>query len=126
MPRALTICSTPACKELVKRGKCDRCRSEARKAAERRRPTASARGYDIKWRRTAGRFLKYHDRCECDDCMLLPRARRPRATMVHHRDGLGPGGPNGHKWFNLQAMTDEHHSKHTAREQPGGWHVQRS
>jgi 5-methylcytosine-specific restriction protein A len=42
---------------------------------------------------------------------------------VHHLDGLGPTGPLGHKWVNLQALCQTHHSQITAREQPGGWNA---
>lgn len=123
MTRALTVCSTPACNELVKRGKCDECREKARRRRDRNRPNAGERGYDAKWRRTAARFLKFHPLCECDDCLKVPKHERPKADTVDHRDGLGPLGPDGHKWSNLRAMTAGHHSKRTARDQPGGWNA---
>ncbi|MBO3674864.1 HNH endonuclease [Streptomyces sp. NEAU-YJ-81] len=40
---------------------------------------------------------------------------------MDHVDGLGPLGPRGHDWANLRAMTKAHHSRETAKAQPGGW-----
>ncbi|MEU1945275.1 hypothetical protein ABZ554_23285 [Streptomyces sp. NPDC020125] len=45
----------------------------------------------------------------------------PDARFVDHVDGLGPLGPRGHDWANLRAMTKAHHSRETAKAQPGGW-----
>lgn len=123
MSRALSVCSTPGCYELVKRGKCDQCRSKTRRQSDRNRPNAGERGYDAKWRRTTARYLKYHRICECDNCSSRPEHERPKADTVHHRDDLGPLGPNGHKWFNLRAMYAPHHSQHTTHAQPGGWNA---
>lgn len=53
--------------------------------------------------------------------MKLPAHKRPLAEDVHHRDGLGPDGPRGHKWDNLQALTHNHHATVTARQQPAGF-----
>jgi hypothetical protein len=44
-----------------------------------------------------------------------------RATDVDHIDGRGPKGPRGHDWSNLRALCHSHHSKRTARDQPGGF-----
>jgi 5-methylcytosine-specific restriction protein A len=89
--------------------------------SDSRRPSAHDRGYDRAWARTAARYLQLHPLCECDACSKLPPDRRAKATEVHHRDGLGPTGPNGHKHFNLRSMSSEHHGKETAKQQPGGW-----
>jgi 5-methylcytosine-specific restriction protein A len=78
------------------------------------RPNSSARGYDRKWARTRGRYLQHHKVCEQPGCDAP-------ATDVHHLDGRGPLSPLGHKWINLQALCHPHHSRVTAREQPGGW-----
>ncbi|HSZ70226.1 MAG TPA: hypothetical protein VK756_07680 [Solirubrobacteraceae bacterium] len=121
MTAAPQLCSTPGCWNLVPSGKCSECASDRRREERARRASPADLGYDSRWRRTAGRFLKYHPQCECDDCLKLPRERRAKATEVHHRDGCGPLGPAGHKWFNLRAMAGEHHSKETAKQQPGGW-----
>lgn len=72
---------------------------------ERRRGSASARGYDVKWRRTRARFLA--DNPDCAICGQL-------ATDVHHLDGKGPLGELGHEPANLQALCHSHHSSITA------------
>jgi 5-methylcytosine-specific restriction enzyme A len=82
-------------------------------ARDRGRPNATDRGYDHKWRRTRGRYLKHHETCEHPGC-------RAPATDVHHLDGQGPLGSAGHKWDNLQALCHEHHSRLTAVETPAG------
>lgn len=105
-----TVCSQPGCPELTRRGRCD----DHRRDAERQRGSAARRGYDAKWRRTRGRYLAQHAMCEHEGCAA-------KATDVHHLDGLGPQGPDGHKWANLQALCASHHAAITARMQPGGW-----
>lgn len=78
------------------------------------RPSAAERGYDARWRRTRGAFL--HDNPTC----MHPDCTEP-ATEAHHRDGLGPLGPNGHELSNLAALCQRHHAAITAQMQPGGW-----
>lgn len=115
--RAMQVCPTPGCPELTRGGRCEGCQAEA----ARKRTTPRAKGYDGAWERTRKAYLRAHPYCECDECMTLPEPLRPLATEVNHRDGLGPHAPRGHDWSNLQAVTKAHHSKITAREQPGGW-----
>lgn len=98
-------------------GRCEGCA----RAAAQRRGSAHSKGYDTRWQRTRAAYLRANPYCECHACAELPELLRPRATEVNHRDGLGPRGPHGHDWSNLQAMTKAHHSRTTAREQPGGW-----
>lgn len=115
--RALQVCPTKGCPKLTRGGRCEDCKAKA----ARRRASPEAKGYDARWRRTASAYLREHPYCECEECEQLPGVLRPRATEVNHRDGLGPFGPRGHDWTNLQSMTKAHHSRHTAHEQPGGW-----
>lgn len=118
MPRrAMSVCSTPGCPTLTHGGRCEGCKARARRS--RRSPTRA--GYDSRWQKTRARFLREHPYCECEECMALPAPLRPAATEVDHIDGLGPLGPRGHDWSNLRAMTKAHHSRSTARNQPGGW-----
>lgn len=116
--RALSVCPTPGCPELTSAGRCSDCKARAQ--ALRRGPRRS--GYSTTtWQRTRRAYLREHPWCECAECMALSPLLRPVATEVNHTDGLGPLGPRGHDWSNLQAMTKAHHSRLTAREQPGGW-----
>ncbi|GHC28901.1 restriction endonuclease [Streptomyces vinaceusdrappus] len=115
--RALQVCPTPGCPTLTPQGRCEDCQRKA----GRQRPSAASKGYDARWVRTRAAYLRAHPLCECEECEAMPALLRPRATEVNHRDGLGPLGPRGHDWANLQAMTKAHHSRETARHQPGGW-----
>lgn len=115
---APAFCAEPGCPERVAHGRCPK----HRRRKPDTRPSASARGYDVKWRRTRGAYLFRHPLCECDECAQLPESERPKAEHVHHLDGKGPNGPNGHRWFNLLALSGPCHSRITAREQPGGFH----
>lgn len=119
MPRgkALFVCTTPGCPNLTEGGRCTTCN----RAANQRRGSARGKGYDARWERTKHNYLQVFPLCQCDQCTALPSVMRPWATEVHHRDGLGPRGPRGHDWSNLQSMTHAHHSRVTAIEQPGGW-----
>jgi 5-methylcytosine-specific restriction protein A len=114
MSPAPSVCSTPRCFELAVKGKCEDCKRADRKRSALRRSSNSERGYDSRWRRTASRFLKSHPWCSEPDC-------DEHATVVDHIDGLGPNGPNGHKWVNLRGFCKRHHDQRTARDQPGGW-----
>lgn len=105
-----TVCNVPGCPELTTHGRCQTHRREA----ERARGSAASRGYDARWRRTRGRYLQLHQVCEETGCTQ-------RATEVHHIDGLGPNGPDGHRHKNLRALCKPHHSQLTSRLQPGGW-----
>ena len=110
----LSICSVHGCPEPTTSGKCKEHQRQAKRESENRRPRAHERGYDSRWRRTRKRYLALHSHCvECG----------APATEVDHIDGLGPSGPRGHDYSNLQALCKRHHSQRTAREQPGGWNV---
>lgn len=102
---------------LTRGGRCDECQAKAR--AMRRTP--KAKGYDRAWQRTRKAYLREHPLCECAECETVPIPLRASATEVDHIDGLGPLGPRGHDWSNLRSMTKAHHSRETARQQPGGW-----
>lgn len=115
---ARSVCSTPGCPALVfPSGRCDDCKA---KASALRSPRKN-RGRNTRWQRESKRYLQAHPYCECDECADVPMPLRPAATEVDHVDGLGPLGPRGYDWDNLRAMTKSHHSRETARAQPGGW-----
>lgn len=76
------------------------------------RPTAAQRGYDTRWQRTRRRFIRTHPTCEWPDGCTSP------AEDVHHLDGQGPHGPQGHDPANLQALCHSHHSTVTNQSRP--------
>ena len=80
---------------------------------DRARPSASARGYDVKWRRVRAQFLRHHPLCigsEQEPC-------NQAATEVDHIIPLVEGGT--HQWSNLQPFCKSCHSKKTVRENRG-------
>jgi 5-methylcytosine-specific restriction enzyme A len=119
MRRASKIC--PECRDPHRAGSslCPDCHTQKRRKQDRQRPTAAQRGYDAHWRRTRAAYLANHPRCEQPGCGLP-------AVDVNHLDGLGPRGPRGHDFTNLEALCHPHHSQHTARAQPGGWNARPS
>lgn len=115
--RARSVCTTPGCPELTWGGRCDECSAKARAL----RKSTARKGYGSAWQRTRLAYLRAHPLCECAECEAVPMPLREAATEVDHIDGLGPLGPRGHDWSNLRALTKAHHSRETARHQPGGW-----
>lgn len=118
MIRAPKPCSgSPTCPNEVEPGtsRCKDHQRARRRASDRRRPSARARGYDSRWERKRRSYLRTHPLCECG-------CGRP-ADDVHHLDGLGPTGPRGFEDSNLQALFHDCHSRITAREQPGGFNA---
>ena len=102
-------------------GLCQTHHDQAEREYDARRPSATARGYDARWRATRRQYLETHVYCESDDCRQLPEWQRAVATDVDHIDGLGPKGQRGHDPDNLRALCHSCHSKRTAADQPGGW-----
>lgn len=84
--------------------------SETSRCPTHHRGNSHQRGYDTKWRRTRGRYLAAHPVCQRSGCTAP-------AVEVHHVDGLGPLGPNGHRDSNLCGYCKPHHSQITARGQ---------
>lgn len=111
------VCAEPGCPNLTDTTRCQVHTKAKKRAEDRRRPSARARGYDTKWQKTRARHLRVHPLCQ------HPEGCIERATDVHHLDGLGPKGPRGHDPSNLQALCHEHHSRITATSQPGGWNA---
>jgi 5-methylcytosine-specific restriction enzyme A len=109
------VCAEPGCPTLTDQTRCTQHHKAKRKAEDKRRPNAQARGYDKHWQRTRTAYLTAYPICQWPEGCLTP------ATDVHHRDGQGPNGPAGHDWANLQGLCHSHHSKVTATMQPGGF-----
>jgi len=83
----------------------------ARQMYERDRPSAAARGYDVKWRRIRAQFVKAHPYCSAPGCGAP-------TTDVDHIIPRARGGTDD--WSNLQALCHAHHSAKTAT-QDGRW-----
>ena len=103
------VCAQPGCPAIQE---APRCRTHAR--APDSRPSAAARGYGSRWRRTRAAHLSTQPFCTEPGCHAV-------ATDVDHIDGLGPNGPRGHDPGNLRSYCHSPHPQRTARDQPGGW-----
>lgn len=103
------------CHRLTKQSRCEPCRKKRKRAQDKRRPNAAARGYGPKWQRFRDKFLRDFPICGWHEGCIQP------ATDVHHLDGKGPNGPHGLDRTNCLQLCHAHHSQITAKEQPGGW-----
>lgn len=109
------VCAEAGCPALTEGTRCETHRKQKRRTEDARRPNARARGYDQHWERTRRSFLAAFPVCQWHEGCLNP------AVDVHHLDGQGPNGGQGHDWSNLQGLCHPHHSKTTATMQPGGF-----
>jgi 5-methylcytosine-specific restriction protein A len=107
MPRAnqWRVCSENGCPNLVQGS--TRCDEHPARNPDTRRPSASARGYDARWRAERAAFLREFPDCDVSGCSR-------KATDVDHIDNLGPLGPRGYDWSNLRPLCHQHHSAKTA------------
>ena len=112
----MRVCAEPGCPRLATDTRCEEHRKAKRRREDKRRPSSRQRGYDAQWERTRDEYRRRYPHCEEPGC-------HEAATDVHHLDGLGPLGPRGHDWSNLVSLCHAHHSRITATEQPGGFHV---
>lgn len=113
--RAKKVCSQPGCPELTDRGRC----AQHRQQAERRRGSASRRGYGTAHRNRFRRGVLDRDPT-CTVCGQQP------ATVADHwpkdrrqlvAEGLDPNDP-----AHGRGLCKPCHDRSTARLQPGGWH----
>lgn len=62
--RPKSICRAPACGKLIESpGYCDKHKKAVRKQEDERRGTAAERGYDSKWAKARGFYLRKHPLC---------------------------------------------------------------
>lgn len=88
-----------------------RCPKHQRKDT---RPSAHARGYDARHRQDRAKLLR--ERPFCEECGAP-------ATVLDHKDGMGPLGPFGHSEDNFEALCASCHGIKTAKQTPGGWNA---
>lgn len=110
-------CPTPGCPGLVRKGACSTCSRQA----EQRRGSAAARGYTGQH---VDRFRAQVLRAQ-PWCVLCLPARREPSTVADHwprsrrqlvAEGLDPNDPQYGR-----GICHVHHSRETARHQPGGF-----
>lgn len=101
------------------RGYCDRCepkRKQQDRDQDRKRGSASARGYDRRWQKARAAFLAENPLCvEC--------RKRGRVTTATDVDHIRPHKGNSSLFWhraNWQALCHSCHSRKTATENGGG------
>lgn len=108
--RAAKTCRFPGCFEVVASGYCDK--HVMRHSRTHHRLSASRRGYDARWRRLRGMFIRSHPLCA--DPFDRHAGKPIAATDVDHIVPLSSGGTNN--WTNLQSLCHSCHSLKTNRE----------
>jgi len=117
--RAAKGCARPGCFRRVPRDKkhCSKCARRFRfviAAEDKKRPTATQRGYDHEWKVIRDKYLAKHPRCEGYGDRRKDHAK---ASMVDHIIPLKDGGTNA--FSNLQAMCRNCHGAKTNVEDGG-------
>ena len=109
------LCAVPGCPNIINVGEtyCAEHLKLKRKFGDRRRGSASSRGYDRNWQRL--RKLVLHSEPLCRECKRP--GRHTPATEVDHIVPLAAGGTNDFE--NLQPLCHECHSRKTATENGG-------
>lgn len=122
--RALKVCSCVgncsahegSCPDLTPAGRCEPCE----RAAERRRGTASSRGYGYRWAKTIRpAFLRRHPLCS----MCGGPATDADHWPVDRRELVAQGVADPDADERLRALCSTHHKRATAAAQPGGWNA---
>jgi 5-methylcytosine-specific restriction protein A len=125
VPRALKVCSTPTCPNLVERGRCPTCLAQA----EQRRGTRQQRGYG---RQHETRFrhgvLRRDPLCVCVDTAHGhgPRCLAPATVADHYprtRRELVELRLDANDPQYGRGLCEDCHNKHTATSSPGGWNA---
>ena len=107
MRRALKVCPTQGCVELIARNErlCPACKKATRLDYDIRRPTAAARGYDAQWRKIRAR--------------VLANAGIPKSQWhlydVDHTPPYDPTVEPDHLKYELVPILHAKHSKKTAK-----------
>lgn len=117
------VCTDPDCGAIVSGGgRCETHRLEARRAADRRRPNAAARGYDATWAKRRAEFLRWFSVCvDCGEpATVADHDPVSRAELVRR------GVPDPDAWGYLRPRCERCHNRRTVREDGGfGRHHQR-
>jgi 5-methylcytosine-specific restriction protein A len=107
--RIKSPCAKSGCRNLVDAGYCeDHAQKNGRNAYYRDRGSASARGYDVAWKRFRSWFLSEPDHAICEDC------RRAASTDVHHVKKVRDYPELRLVESNCRGLCHECHSKRTA------------
>ena len=76
-----------------------------------RRPSSWKRGYNAQHKQDREDYFRFFPICQWSEGCV------EEATELDHIDG----NPENRDWGNYRGYCKSHHSKRTARDQPGGW-----
>lgn len=110
-----TPCPVPGCPELTRGG---RCEAHARQS-EALRGSASARGYDTRWKRIRKAYLYKNPWCLLCAAQATVADHYPLSRKALRAQGVDPDTPS-----RLRPLCALCHNKETAQHQPGGWAAQ--
>ena len=96
------LCAHPGCNVILLNGP-GRC------PQHHGTPRSGTPGYGARWRRTRNAYIAEFP--DCERCAAI--GRRVPGLDVHHRDGLGPTGPRGYDWTNLETLCRSCHRRET-------------
>lgn len=106
-PRIKKPCRKAGCPELTHARYCDEHRAEEAGRYDRQRGSASARGYDRRWRKLAARILRRDPVCRAEGC-------NQASAEVDHITPRRRGGTDDPS--NLQGLCNPCHNRKTKRE----------
>ena len=114
-PRSQKECNKAGCYQLTRNdgGYCDKHLKYTEKEYDKRRGTATQRGYDYRWSKVRDRKLRADPFCECPRCVNTHRV----ATMVHHIKPVETHPELRLVWGNLMSLTRECHEIIEGRKQ---------
>lgn len=119
MPKPKRVCSKPGCPRLTRERYCDRHQDhpqQAQRAHDRRRGTATARGYNTRWRRFRAQVLAGEPLCR----VCLAEGQYVQATDVDHIHPVsGPNDPTFYEPTAVQPLCHACHSRKTATHDGG-------
>lgn len=116
--RPPTPCTTPGCPRRSDRGgRCERCRAGRAADTDRRRGSASARGYDRHWACRRRDYLLRNPACDLCGRLAETPDHWPRSRRQLILAGVADPDADEH----LRPLCDNCHRRETARNQPGGW-----
>ena len=113
---AMWKCRAPGCTvRMAKPGLCPQHERQRRAAVDAKRGTSTERGYDYRWRKLRGVYLREHPLCE--PCQRAGRV--VAATVVDHRTPHKGDPALLYDWDNLEAMCATCHNRKTASRDGG-------
>lgn len=115
----MKVCAEPGCPRLGDDTRCTHHTKAKRRREDKRRPSASQRGYGAKWANDRREFLRLNPICM--DCGA--EATVPDHSPLTRAELVAGGITHPDDFVFLQPRCKPCHDRKTARDQPGGWNA---